>query len=526
MNLTGGDAIMKRFFALVLSVLMILSLCSFASAASSEITLHARDMNMNYLTGTFSVKDEGSDYYRIIDAAGNELMGTDRKYTSVYPSSSYPVFTVEVESADGIHDEGLVDGYGNVLVPAQYADVNIISNRWQAGILLTPCAADDKDYTFTNYRTDEKSFYRIDTADIYFDGVKVGSLNRSEYGGGNCTAYNAYLAVTNMERVRTYYNSKMEKSPVTGDTSGEYTQTYNKGKTTYVHNGTGQQAFVPSCTLTADEVLSPYCFEDGVLYDLQGNQVFKGAHDYSTVRRFFNGYATVYFDSHYGIIDLQGNEVLPPEYDSISSYEDNLMYKGFAGVVKDGKFGFVDAQGNVTSPFVYSSDIVSHRGSFATIKNLDGTIIVLTAGAGELQEHFAEVSIYGSSHGNAAFVGENADGKTCVIDIYGKTLVPYTDCRSMNVSNDGTTVLIYYGNREYTILQFDAPAATVSAPEAPAADDGTWTCENGHAGNTGNFCTECGAKKPETTLTKCPDCGYEFGDSVPNFCPNCGKNLK
>ena len=89
---------MKRFFALVLSVLMILSLCSFASAASSEITLHARDMNMNYLTGTFSIKDEGSDYYRIIDAAGNELMGTDRKYTSVYPSSSYPVFTVEVAS--------------------------------------------------------------------------------------------------------------------------------------------------------------------------------------------------------------------------------------------------------------------------------------------------------------------------------------------------------------------------------------------------------------------------------------------
>ena len=111
--------------------------------------------------------------------------------------------------------------------------------------------------------------------------------------------------------MRTYYNSKMEKSPVTGDTSGEYTHTYNKGKTTYVHNGTGQQAFVPSCTLTADEVLSPYRFEDGVLYDLQGNQVFKGAHDYSTVRRFFNGYATVYFDSHYGIIDLQGNEVLP-----------------------------------------------------------------------------------------------------------------------------------------------------------------------------------------------------------------------
>ena len=523
---------MKRFFALVLSVLMILSLCSFASAASSEFTLHVRDINMNYLSATFSVKDEGADYYRIIDASGKELMGTEGHYVSMYPSSSYPMFKVEINSADGVHDEGLIDAYGKVLVPAQYADVNIISERWQAGITLTPCSADDKDYTFTNYSTNEKTFYRIDTADIYFDGVKVGSLNRSEYGGGNCTAYNTYLAVTNMERVRTYYNSKMEKSSISGDASGEYSTSYSKGHTTYVHNGSGQQAFVPTCTLTADEVLNPYTFENGVLYDLQGNEVFKGAHDYSTVRRFFNGYATVYYERKYGIIDMQGHEVLPLEFDSISSYENNLMSHGFAGVVKDGKFGFVDAQGNVTSPFVYSNDIVSHRGSFATIKNLDGTIIVLTAGAGELQEHFADVSIYGSSHGNAAFVAENADGKYCVIDLYGNTMVPYTECRSMNVSNDGTAVLIYYGNREYTILQFDAPGSAVQttvtdpAPEAPAADDGTWTCENGHSGNTGNFCTECGAKKPEAPLTKCPDCGYEFGDSVPNFCPNCGKNLK
>ena len=30
----------------------------------------------------------------------------------------------------------------------------------------------------------------------------------------------------------------------------------------------------------------------------------------------------------------------------------------------------------------------------------------------------------------------------------------------------------------------------------PASDD-TWTCPNGHTGNTGNFCPQCGAKKPE-----------------------------
>ena len=36
-------------------------------------------------------------------------------------------------------------------------------------------------------------------------------------------------------------------------------------------------------------------------------------------------------------------------------------------------------------------------------------------------------------------------------------------------------------------------------PAQTAAVDGTWTCPNpecGHAGNTGNFCTECGTRKP------------------------------
>ena len=37
---------------------------------------------------------------------------------------------------------------------------------------------------------------------------------------------------------------------------------------------------------------------------------------------------------------------------------------------------------------------------------------------------------------------------------------------------------------------------TGAADTEPASDD-TWTCPNGHTGNTGNFCPQCGAKKPE-----------------------------
>ena len=522
---------MQRFTAFALSLLLILSVCSFAAAANSEYTLKVRSLDMNCVSGTIAVLPEGSDYYHIIDATGKELLGAESRYISMYPVSSYAMFKVEVKTPDGVHDEGLIDGYGNVLVPAEYADVNIISKRWQAGIKLTPSSADDKDYTFTNYSTNEKNFFRIDTVDIYFDGQKVGTLNRSEYGSGSCTAYNAYLSVTNMERVRCYYNSKMEKSPVGDEAYGEFTQNYNKGKTTYIHNGSGQEAFVPSCTLNAEDLEDPYLLQsDGYVYDVQGNVLFKAAHQYTTVRKFFNGYAVVYLDRKYGIIDKQGNEVLPLEYDEISSYDNALMARGYAAVVKDGKLGFVDAQGNVTCPFTYSKDIASVRGSFASLKNLDGTIIVLTAGAGELAEHFADVSFYGSSNGNSAFVGKNANGEYTLIDLYGRTMIPYTTCRSIDVSYDGTVAVVYYGHSEYSILQFDAPAGTQPAAPAvndtPVADDGSWTCENGHSGNTGNFCSECGAKKPVEQLTQCPDCGKEFGEDVPNFCPECGKKLK
>ena len=93
-------------------------------------------------------------------------------------------------------------------------------------------------------------------------------------------------------------------------------------------------------------------------------------------------------------------------------------------------------------------------------------------------------------------------------------------------------------------------AAAPAAPAAPAAAPKGWKCSCG-AENTGKFCVECGAKKPEAMgwtcacgsvnkgkfcpecgakkpagapLYRCDKCGWEPADpkNPPRFCPECG----
>ena len=76
------------------------------------------------------------------------------------------------------------------------------------------------------------------------------------------------------------------------------------------------------------------------------------------------------------------------------------------------------------------------------------------------------------------------------------------------------------GVNAQSLYQMGAQQQSV-APAAPAAD--SWKCGCG-AVNTGNFCPQCGAKKPEEVRYKCANCGWEPEDPAkpPKFCPNCG----
>ena len=59
----------------------------------------------------------------------------------------------------------------------------------------------------------------------------------------------------------------------------------------------------------------------------------------------------------------------------------------------------------------------------------------------------------------------------------------------------------------------------------PSTENREWKCNCG-AGNTGKFCTECGAKNPaDVWQNQCRHCGWKAEEQlpIPKYCPNCGK---
>ncbi len=76
------------------------------------------------------------------------------------------------------------------------------------------------------------------------------------------------------------------------------------------------------------------------------------------------------------------------------------------------------------------------------------------------------------------------------------------------------------GAEEDPYVPSEAPVVETGGTEqTEASGSETWTCESCGTENSGNFCSNCGAAKPQAGPWTCPECGQE---NEGNFCSNCG----
>ena len=77
--------------------------------------------------------------------------------------------------------------------------------------------------------------------------------------------------------------------------------------------------------------------------------------------------------------------------------------------------------------------------------------------------------------------------------------------------------------KEAAHIEFGLPREVATEAAEPAV----WFCATCGKKNDGNFCTNCGAKKPDE-VPHCKNCGFTPKDlsDLPNFCPQCGTKFE
>ena len=448
---------MRKILAFFLAFAMV-AISAFAMADQSVTLENVNSITMNKANGTYALQMKGEDVYKLVDAQGNLI--ADAHYLYMYPKEGY----YKVRVTDSENGNGLIDAQGKTVVPMEYADVSVISDRWMVGFKGI-VVEDGAEYDFSDYPV----HYLFDTADVYFSGAKVGTLNREEYADGySFTAYGDYLQIKDRNGAYHHYDKNMTESGISG--FGEYD--YDSWIRTYIHAGTNQQAFVAGCTLTADEVKEPYLEIRGVVLDLQGNPMFDNK--WSSVEyRPDGGLFRIRGDQGYGLVDLAGNELLPPEYDSIRYGFEAVVDYGYVPVTKDGLAGFASLKGADTSAtFVYPADDIYTYGLFYTKKSDDGKINVVSATAGELQTKFDDVSFPDDK--SLTFVGKTEDGKVAVYGLNGEELLTNARWRNtydVKLSADGTVVCSQEDYSVYTLHVLDYKPEAIFATEPAQTEE-------------------------------------------------------
>ena len=554
---------MKKFLVCLLAAAMLLGASALAEV-TVESTVLERSAYISTETNVYYMRVDGG--YQLFDAMGNALTGV---YSDLTAKSYGDYYTFP---GAGLNYMGVLDSQGRVIVEPSYGAFYTYNDGWAMGHVIEPVEGDTGDFKDSN-----NNWYNTVRTDVFCNGRLLGSLSREEY----LPAYtegvvDGYFFVKQTSSTGFFLDQNFNRYNVAGDfyTSTEFNYDY-KTKTV-THTPTQQKAFCAGCTLTEADVSCPVWYDDntGNLLDLQGNVIKSGLNfDYVYQE---DDYLRVRVNGLNGLIDLQGNVVIEPVYAEVPTYY-GVFPNGYqAAITPEGHLHYLDKQGNVVAKAEYGLSASDYKGfsfnaSFAVVKNL-GKCIVITAAQGELPTTYED---YAQPKANHQILVVKKDGLWGAIDMNGNTVLPFVHRAALELSDDSTLSAGQNESRQNLLYRLTYSASSTASwtetkisgeemdttpvladgawecicgvitngnfcpecgskkPEptappaptaAPAADDGSWDCACG-SHNTGKFCPECGSKKPEATPVpdpQCQNCGYKPEGDAPKFCPECG----
>lgn len=514
----GGHNV-NRFFKLGMLVLLCLLLIGIVTdaAALRKVAEFDGRVSLNLASGMLLVQDKDSGIYDLLDSQLNPVRQIKEDRLAFL--DSYPFIGVYRDD-NNLQPCGLLNLSGEEVVPPVYEHVSVLSERWQLGFMESK-----------------------GNIDVFFDGQKTGTLDISDIpDGSDCEAYGAYFLVHRPSNYVVGYDSALH--PFTDDDMyyDEFFTKHVDGMTRYYHSGSGKQVFIPGCDLKSEDLVSPYHYQNGCLYDLNGNIFAQTSREYLEVEDFENGYATAYFDGKTGLIRLDGTDVAPPAYDVFNLSYRNEPIAGYFTFLKDGKRGFMDLSGNVTCEIPQEAEGVQFMTPFAYYYNHNGRVVVFSAAVGELPEHYSWVENFETVH--EALVLSDAINQLGIVNLYGEVVFPFSNKYSELMVTDDGSMAVAYNEKEFRSEVFslltsesdpvepDIPALSVEPkiPSQPAdpvvpllpdnPDIPALPTEPDVPSVPGNP-----PQQDDFSLRFCPSCGYKFTVPPLRFCPSCGLDL-
>ena len=203
----------------------------------------------------------------------------------------------------------------------------------------------------------------------------------------------------------------------------------------YVNHSYKDSNLVPGFTVTVKSSKIGFVDKTGkevipTIYDnISSIHVWSDMFSSTTKTGFSEDVVGVEKDGKWGVIDTQGNTVIPFEFERIEGFSD-----GLAVIYSGGKHGYIDMQGNIIIPADY--DIARNfSGGYAIVGKNSGNQTLY--GAINQQGTIVVPMIYPNMHDFAEGMAcvSNSDNRYGFVDTTGELVVPMIYDRALKYSN-------------------------------------------------------------------------------------------